>query len=762
MRPPEGAVLEVSPPGFCWWRADERGTVRYRLMIRKSDDSIVYVSPLLHDPVHVPTKAFPAGQYQWTVDAIDQRGQIRDTLSPRTFEIAADAFEQPWIDADTLLARVPQDHPRLLFPTAQLEEIRKTLATSRREAFESLQQAAEPALGLGLVPEPTYDQIADRAERRLAYFRAFRETRRYHLNGMVPLALMYVLTGEDRYGVPAKRLLLSAADWDPEGISSILAPYGDEVGLGLAKAGPHCYDWLYGLLTDAERAKVRRMLVARGDQLLQRLEKRDFLARPQGSHNGRLPGYLIEHAIALADHPRASAWMDYALRALMTVFPHWGGDDGGWAEGVPYGVAYNTIYLMPFESLRMATGHDLWPRPFYRNVRYFLLYHTSPQGEITPFGDGEHASVAERASAIRSLLMFHAGRYQDDTIRQWIELLKTSDGQPARVRALPGLLWPDTIPPGTLNELPPDAAFFSVGWAALHSNLADPSNDLMVVFKSSPYGAVSHSHADQNSFAIMKGGRALAIPGGQRYPIHGSPFHTQYTQQTVAHNSILVDGKGQVVRNGNAGGQLTEFQTTAHLGYVCGDAKRCYDGLLTRCRRHVLLVRPSLVCVVDDLEATRASSFQWLFHARERLQLSEPTQTFISRRSGAVMDVQLITPGGFRFEQTDEWPIDPREGFPTATATPPPSQWHFTAHTRQATPRRRIAAVMLIGTEEDDTRPTCKIHRGPGDVLEVGASFAENTATIRIQLSDNQLEASPILEVNYKPHRGESEQLLVQ
>ena len=42
----------------------------------------------------------------------------------------------------------------------------------------------------------------------------------------------------------------------------------------------------------------------------------------------------------------------------------------------------------------------------------------------------------------------------------------------------------------------------------LHGDIENPESDLMVAFRSSPYGGVSHGHASQNDFMVMKGGRA--------------------------------------------------------------------------------------------------------------------------------------------------------------------------------------------------------------------------------------------------------------
>lgn len=242
-----------------------------------------------------------------------------------------------------------------------------------------------------------------------------------------------------------------------------------------------------------------------------RLEQRDYLVNPEESHAGRLPGYLLEHAIALREEPRAEVWLDYALRAMTTVYPHWAGFDGGWAEGLSYGLSYNTTVMAPMEALRVATGFNLWQRPAHRKLRYFFVYHTSPVGEIFGFGDSFDSPVAGRASTLRGLLEFHAERYQDPVVRGWVDLLRSRDGRELESSILPALMMPDTIAPQPAAALPQDAVFHGVGWAALHSNLARPAEDLMIMFKSSPYGGVSHSYCDQNGFAILKGGQALAF-----------------------------------------------------------------------------------------------------------------------------------------------------------------------------------------------------------------------------------------------------------
>ena len=357
-------------------------------------------------------------------------------------------MELPWIDPLELLSRVPtiiHDCYSLVLIT----DIRASLGDTRHDAYISLKSLADQALELDLMAKPDFDKFDWETEypmRRTAYRASYHEFTQVYNRGMVPLALMYQLSGEKKYGLAAKAHLLNVLDWEIDGVASLVESF-DEIGLRIARTAAQGYDWLYDILTADEREAVRQMLLARGDQMLARLERRDFLNYSAYSHDGRLPGYLLEFSIVLAEEERAQVWMNYAMRALLTVFPHWGGMDGGWAEGVNYVLSYNERFITPLQSLYKATGYDLWKKSYFRNMRYFLLYCTSPLGEITPFGDGEHTSIKNRAGDIYSILMFHALQYKDSETRWWIEQLDKDKENSARFGAMHQIILEDNLEP---------------------------------------------------------------------------------------------------------------------------------------------------------------------------------------------------------------------------------------------------------------------------------------------------------------------------
>jgi hypothetical protein len=709
VRPENGQILDVSPPGFSWWPAASKGEVIYRLKVLSDDGRTIYETGGLTVNVHVPDQVFDEGSYSWIVEAYDEGGVRRDTRTFGLFTVREDAAKDPWIPASELLARVPQGHPRLLFPKNRLEEIRSTLQTTRKLAFDNLIRQADKYLGTQAPPEPDYDEIEDPAIRSLEYRKSFQLMRHYHLGAMTHTALAYLMTANRDYGETAKTILLGAADWNTEGISSIISRVqGDEVGMGLLKSEALTYDWIHDLLTEEERMRVQRMIVARADQMLRRLRLKHFLSQPQSSHDGRLPGYLIEHALVLAEHPRAAEWMDYALKAFLTIHPHWAGTDGGWAQGLAYGVPYNAMMITPLESLRIATGKNMWQHSYYDKSPYFWVYCMSPIGEIKGFGDSYQGSAA--SAGMRSLLQFHAERMQSSDVQWWVNLLSNGEGEIPELQPLPGLIRPSTATPGRPADMPDDRVFRGVGWAALHSNIADPQKDLLLLFKSSPYGGVSHSYNDQNAFQILCGGKVLARPGGIRFPHHGSPYHKRYTQQTRAQNAILVNGEGQKRGGAPYDGEIVDFESLEEVAYVCGDATPAYAGKLNKWRRHVLLLRPSVICIIDDLEAPEASDYQWLMHSDYKLTLDEDRQMFTERRGGLVMNAKLFSKMPMRFSQSNEWPVDPRTGFPESSLEKVPEKiWHFKADSKGKARQFRMAAIMTV-ERPDETVDASGLH----------------------------------------------------
>ncbi|MHC4324259.1 MAG: DUF4962 domain-containing protein, partial [Planctomycetota bacterium] len=335
-RPANGAELPISPVGLAWLPCP--AAENYRVDIFKKEGNRIYSQNVGKDPVHLPDRVFPAGDYSWDVIAFDERGTDIARRAKQSFTILPGAAKLPWISPRQLLGRVPVEHSRILYPKAGLDRIRATLSSSRSKSWRACKSAADRALSKGVPEFPKYHHIEDAGTRRLEYGRYFSYFRGYVDGALMDLSLAFLMSEQEKYARAAKKILLEIASWptDDSDVTSVSAKWGDEAGLSFSKCAHIAYDWLYPALDDNERKQVLDMCRARAWQTYRRLERHNYLTYPGESHDGRLIAYLTDMSLAMArETPDAETWLTYSLKALLTFYPHWAGIDGGWAEGAP-------------------------------------------------------------------------------------------------------------------------------------------------------------------------------------------------------------------------------------------------------------------------------------------------------------------------------------------------------------------------------------------------------------------------------------------
>ena len=233
----------------------------------------------------------------------------------------------------------------------------------------------------------------------------------------------------------------------------------------------------------------------RAGQFLAHLRHLPFESRPYDSHAGRMPGFLGECALSfIHEWPEARDWLDYATLLYYTSYPAWGGDDGGWQEGPGYWGAYMGFALHYVVALREAADVDLMQKTFFRNTPYYALYTATPYHQFLPFGDGQTGSPA----GLGGLLYAFSSLTHDPYLRWYAE----TAGADVGTDVLSLSTYDPSLKARSPRELPPARSFPAVGLASFHTALGDASNDVSFLLRSSPYGGVSHGHADQNAFVI--------------------------------------------------------------------------------------------------------------------------------------------------------------------------------------------------------------------------------------------------------------------
>lgn len=696
--PADGQLVEITPPPFLWVPSGKESV--YVLQVSTSRDFPAEKTQNygnLRRSVFVPQEPLSAGTWFWRY-GIDKKGTVTfGRARPFTVPESARPFSFPrW---DEVVKRVPQSRPRLFFPGARLEQVRGWAAGELKPAVDSLVAGCEREVGKELVAEPGYQPKGpDYGPWAVSVMR----TTRPPMDVMERCALAYLLTGNRRLGEEAKRRLLHFFSWDPNGPTSFFAY--DEPPMWMMMRGTRGYDWTYDLFTPDERSRVEANMRVRAGQFFKHLQRLPFESSPYNSHAGRLPGFLGECALSFVhEWPEAREWLEYATLLYYTSYPAWGGDDGGWQEGPGYWGAYMQFALHYVVALRTATGVDLMQKPFFRNTPYYGLYTATPYHQHSPFGDGQSGSPA----GLGGLMYVFSTLTQNPYFRWHAEDAKATIGADTLSLAT----YNPALKAASPRELPPARSFPAVGLASFHTALGDKQNDISFLLRSSPYGGVSHGHADQNAFTLEAFGRGLALATGY-YPWYGSPHHDQWTRATKAVNSILVDGKGQVQRQWGAGGRLVAFDSTEGYDYAEAEAAAAYPGDIDRFRRHVLHLRPGVFVIFDDLAAPRPVRFQWLLHAYQRIQADEASRVLRIINPPAAMNVHLLVPDKLDLSQTDRFKPEPE---PIAGKWS--NNWHLTASTPEPSRQARFLAVLLPYREGHEADlPRVELLQGTGAV----------------------------------------------
>ncbi|MFC1614143.1 heparinase II/III family protein [Gemmatimonadota bacterium] len=393
------------------------------------------------------------------------------------------------------------------------------------------------------------------------------------------------------------------------------------------------------------------------------------------------------------------------------------------------------------DALPLATGVDLYKKPFYRNNGYFPVYFHPPYAKRGAFGDGGYRAP----NVNEKLLLQKYALATGNPIFLWhAEQINTGDQTAQRIKNDAGEInwrpWAmedvaevlGAAPAGLKSKPPtglPGSRFLKdIGWVAAHSELGSAENDVWVVFKSSRYGSLSHSHADQNSFILNAYGEPLLIDSGY-YPWYGSPHHCLWTRRTRAHNAVLVNGRGQGNFSMAARGKIEQYSHTGKLTYLRAEAGSAYnvplsDGTLELWKEHlsgptpsmepkVLAARRSLafsadkqhpwLAVHDYLETDSPASFDYLLHSQEKMELEQDAATVLVKQGAARVKVFILSDNDLVFSQDDEFSPPPGNRYEGA-----PNQWHFSARTKNEANRVKFLAL-YVPYREGEAPPSVEL-----------------------------------------------------
>jgi hypothetical protein len=718
-RPEEGVASAVNPPGFVW--RPQEGAASYQVQVAKDQGfaRVVFDANELKYDCYCPPKTLEEGTWFWRYRFTDKKGQVSQWSQVRDFTIGKDSVSFPMPTREDLLGRIPKGHPRLFVRPEQLPTLRELAKGELKGQYDAMVKECERLLRN---PPPTAEPpkyppgVSSKSEEWRVIWWGNREYTIKVLNAAATLGFTRLLSGNEEYGKLGKRLLMEAAQWDPKGSTNYR--YNDEAGMPYVYYFSRAYTFLNDVLSEPDKVKCRAMMRIRGNEMLAHLAGKPHFWKPFESHSNRAWHKLGEAGIAFLDEiPEASEWTWFAMNVFYNTYPVWCDSDGGWHEGTSYWESYQHRFTWFADIMRVEMGIDAYKKPYFSRIGYYAMY-TQPPGTIGGgFGD---LCRTRPAMGNRSLMTTLATQSGNPYWQWYVEALGGAQPEGGYIGFVRGAL--PKVAAKAPDDLPTSRVFRGIGQAMLNTNLSRAADNVELLFKSSPFGTQSHGYDSNNSFMLYAFGQRLLTSTGER-DIYGSDHHVNWMWETKSVNSITVNGKGQIKHSVAARGEIKGFYTSPAFDYVCGEAGGSYKPALKQFTRHVLLVKPELIVIYDQLEAAEASTFEWLLHSPVAMEAK--SQGDIKVVSGpAACDVSILAPGDLAVSLTDKFSPPPR---PRIKLT----EWHLTA---QSKPARQLEFVTLIRPHRSNSSAPAgaKLEKTPGG-YSLSADLTDGRVAVQLR-----------------------------
>jgi len=571
--------------------------------------------------------------------------EVRPVPPPPPPPVVPDKDPSPEGNVPELVEAVRGNHPRLLFTAGDLPRMREFYASEAaaawRESFESYLSTAEVPAGRDFLTNGTDAQ-------RQGFWR------------LPTVALHYVLTGDrisfDRT-VEFMKFFYELPHWETtRELDSGLGAANIMVGAALA------YDWLYNDLDPEFREQFRQRLLLQA----RRLYHGGYLKKnpahvywqndAQNNHRWkRLNGLTLSVLAAYRGNP-GEEWIFQRTVEDLEFVNRWLPPDGSLHEGPFYLVFGGNHLVMAMDASDRCLGTDYLTQPFFRNAGKFLAgTSTSDFSGSLGFGDWSDRGLGGYRNFLLRLAVANNQPDLKDAAMRVFEQDPTS-----MMFAWFSLIWDSAeLPRGDAANLPKEKIWPDVGVATIRDSWKE--DGVSMLFKCGPFGGrllnkfraendgifinVAHDDPDANSFILAIGGELVAET--DRYAGN---------KRSAGHNTILVNGMGQMVHGRNEGrvfsvpsnpgsvcmkemGVITAWRVTPGIVAVEGEASGSYLPYrdrdtgrsrpgLDRFRRTLLWIEGEYLLVLDDIRAPEEVEISWLMQGPGLKKVDKTAERF--------------------------------------------------------------------------------------------------------------------------------------
>jgi hypothetical protein len=650
-QPSDGEPIPENPPRFVWV-PELDSSAHYAIKLVSSDGREEIFKDVKNN-FYTPDITVSPGEYSWSY-ALWNSSVAKlssDWSVERKFRVNKGLPESPSLRHVNRYDSCEMSHPRLWLNRHEVDAFRASISKDSSycgwNAF--FEKSVKPWIMHSLIEEPLPYPGNKRTPElwRKAYIdcqEALYATRN--------LAIAGVILSDEGMMSRSKEWLLHLSEWNPAGTTS--REYNDESAFRIVGAIAWGYDWLYDELDDAEKEKVETVLFARLHEVAEHIiDHAKIHLFPYDSHAVRaISSVIVPCSIALlGKYPEAEVWLDYAIDYFETLYSPWCGVDGGWAEGPHYWTTAIAYYTEAANLVRKFMNHDLYHRAFFANTGYFPLYTKAPDTRRACFGDD--STLGDPPSLKVGYNMRQCAGITGNPYFQWYfeRTCELSAGTEMEFYnygwwdfAFDDLQYYHDFPVVTAKSPSDidDVRYFPyIGWAAIQKYMDDPSRHIQFVVKSSPFGSISHSHADQGAFLLYAYGEDIAIQSGY-YIGYGTSMHMKWRKLTKSKNAVLIDGKGQYAGSNKilakkACGSMAEIIRKNDAIVISTDIRDAYlpeVPYLKKFRRDFHFVHDSFFVIIDDIELEEEAPVQWLFHTLDTCDISGKVFRYEGKNAG--------------------------------------------------------------------------------------------------------------------------------
>lgn len=549
-----------------------------------------------------------------------------------------------------LLSSVKNVHPRLLFGP---EDIKYLKEKKNDEIGKIFWQMLLDYLPVCKAPDNTNFLKDGTDAQRQGFWR------------LPTVCLHYVLTGDKNSYEKAlgyMKLFLSLPDWEVGsernsgmGAASIM------VGAALA------YDMLYNDLPEDFREEFRKKLLnhARwmyyGGHLNYNKATGYWQNDPLNNHRWfRNAGLFLSILAIYEGRDEEKFIMEKALEEIKLVHKYLP-EDGSSHEGPGYIIFGGPLLLFPYIASDRCLGTNFLSHPFFKNVGNFRIQTLTPGFEDV-FSFGDCAGFGGYHAFLWKCVSYHKEKDVQNGLEKFFSIHK---GEVFDFGWWNYLWYDPSNRGGNYKNLNKTAYFPDIGVVIIRDGWEKENSGVM--FKCSPFGGyslnkfrnennfkyvnVAHDDPDANSFIIYTKGKFVATTDGY-----------SKSKKSANHNTILVDGKGQMAPGrpeGSAWSQpatgstdmtelayITKFKDMGDIVIAEGEAGRFYQNL-RKYRRSFIWVNKKYLLVLDEIVSRSKSNITYLMQGPELIEIEKKADnknfTYQLKNGDVFCDFKIVT-----------------------------------------------------------------------------------------------------------------------